>query len=72
MINYLDQEGLLGFVVSALNTKLGHTRVLIVGSLWKWEYKIALYLQDLIASDDAVLAGGPLLLLVFPDYKSIL
>lgn len=72
VINYLDQEGLLGFVVSALNTKLGHTRVLIVGSPWKWEYKIALYLQDLIASDDAVLAGGPLLLLVFPDYKSVL
>lgn len=72
VINYLDQEGLLGFVVSALNTKLGRTRVLIVGSPWKWEYKIALYLQDLIASDDAVLAGGPLLLLVFPDYKSVL
>lgn len=57
-------------MVSALNIKLGHTRVLIVGSTWKWYYKIALYLRDLIALDDTALAGGPLSLLVFPDYKS--
>lgn len=36
VINYPDQERLLEFVVSALNIKLGHTRVLIVGSTWKW------------------------------------
>lgn len=36
VMSYLDQERLLEFVVSALNIKLQHTRVLIVGNAWKW------------------------------------
>lgn len=69
VINYFDQERLLEFVVFVLNIKFGYIRVFIVGSIWKWYYKIVLYLRDLIVLDDIVLVGGFFLLFVFLDCK---